>query len=78
MSLIHVALINFTLFDVKYSGSGHPAYHPRILIKLLVMGVLDRVHSSRRLARNARKNVVYMFLSEKASPDFGNVLNIGA
>ncbi len=68
-----VALIDFTLFDVKYSGSGHPAYHPRILIKLLVMGVLDRVHSSRRLARNARENVVYMFLSEKTSPDFRTI-----
>jgi len=68
-----VALIDFTLFDVKYSGPGHPAYHPRILIKLLVMGVLDRFHSSRRLARNARENVVYMFLSEKTSPDFRTI-----
>lgn len=68
-----VALINFTLFDVKYSGPGHPAYHPRILIKLLVMGVLDRVHSSRRLARNARENIVYMFLAEKTTPDFRTI-----
>ena len=68
-----VALINFTLFDVKYSGPGHPAYHPRILIKLLVMGVLDRVRSSRRLARNARENVVYMFLAEKTTPDFRTI-----
>ena len=68
-----VALINFTMFDVKYSGPGHPAYHPRILIKLLVMGVLDRVRSSRRLARNARENVVYIFLAEKATPDFRTI-----
>ena len=68
-----VALIDFTLFDVKYSGPGHPAYHPRILIKLLVMGVLDRVRSSRRLARNARENVVYMFLAEKTTPDFRTI-----
>jgi hypothetical protein len=29
-------------------------------VKLLIMGVLDRVRSSRRLARNARENVVYI------------------
>ena len=68
-----VALIDFSLFDVKYSGPGHPAYHPRILIKLLVMGILDRVRSSRRLARNARENIVYMFLAEKTNPDFRTI-----
>lgn len=68
-----VSMIDFTSFDVKYSGPGHPAYHPRIVIKLLVMGVLDRIRSSRRLARNARENVVYMFLAEKTTPDFRTI-----
>ena len=61
--------MDYEASDVKYSGAGHPAYHPRILLKVLVMGVLDRVRSSRRLARHARENVVYMYLSEKLSPD---------
>src|SRR3989337_295012 len=65
--------VDYTSFDIKYSGAGHPAYHPRILLKLLVMGVLDKVRSSRRLSRNARENVVYMYLSEKLSPDFRTV-----
>ncbi len=54
--------LDYSTFDIRYSGAGHPAYHPRILLKLLIMGVLDRVRSSRRLARNARENVVYMYL----------------
>ena len=65
--------LDYTVFDIKYSGAGHPAYHPKILLKLLIMGVLDRVRSSRRLAKNARENVVYMYLSEKLSPDFRTV-----
>ncbi len=65
--------LDYQAFDVKYSGPGHPAYHPRILLKLLVIGVLDRVRSSRRLARNARENVVYMYLSEKLTPDFRTI-----
>jgi len=64
---------DFSSFDIKYSGAGHPAYHPKIILKLLVMGVLDKVRSSRRLARNARENIVYMYLSEKLCPDFRTI-----
>ncbi len=64
---------DFSSFDIKYSGAGHPAYHPGIILKLLVMGVLDKVRSSRRLARNARENIVYMYLSEKLCPDFRTI-----
>lgn len=62
--------LDYTAFDIRYSGAGHPAYHPRVLLKLLIMGVLDKVRSSRRLARQARENVVYIYLSEKLMPDF--------
>lgn len=65
--------LEYRTFDIRYSGAGHPAYHPRILLKLLMMGVLDKVRSSRRLARNARENIVYMYLSEKVSPDFRTI-----
>jgi len=68
-----VDALEYSSFDIKYSGAGHPAYHPRVPLKLLIMGVLDRVRSSRRLARNARENVVYMYLSEKLSPDFRTI-----
>ena len=37
------------------------------------MGILDKVRSSRRLARNARENIVYMYLSEKLCPDFRTI-----
>jgi transposase len=59
--------IDFKAFDFKYAGAGHPAYHPRVLLKILVMGVMDRVLSSRRLAKNARENVVYVFIREVIS-----------
>lgn len=65
--------LDYSTFDIRYSGAGHPAYHPRILLKLLIMGVLDKVRSSRRLARNARENVVYIYLSEKLTPDFRTI-----
>jgi len=33
--------MDFSLFDEKYSGAGRPAYHPKIILKLLVMGVIN-------------------------------------
>lgn len=65
--------MDFKAYDLKYAGAGHPAYHPRVLLKILVMGVIDRVRSSRRLAKNTRENVVYMYLSEKLAPDFRTI-----
>lgn len=65
--------VDYTSFDIKYAGPGHPAYHPRIILKLLVMGVLDHVRSSRKLARCARENIVYMYLAEKLTPDFRTI-----
>lgn len=68
-----VESMDYREFDVKYDGAGRPAYHPRILLKLLIMGVMDKVRSSRFLARSARENVVYMYLSEKLTPDFRTI-----
>lgn len=68
-----VESLDYTGFDVKYEGAGHPAYHPTVILKLLVMGVIDKVRSSRRLARSARENVVYMYLAEKLMPDFRTI-----
>ncbi len=68
-----VESLDFNEFDIKYSGAGHPAYHPKIIMKILIMGFLDKIRSSRRLARNTRENVVYIYLSEKLSPDFRTI-----
>ena len=64
-----VESLDFSDFNEKYNGVGHPAYHPQVIIKLLVMGMLDRIRSSRRLARNTRENVVYLYLAEKLTPE---------
>jgi len=65
--------LNYSEFDKKYAGAGHPAYHPRINIKLLLMANVDGIRSSRRIAKNATENVVYIYLAEKTSPDFRTI-----
>jgi len=51
--------MDFSEFEIRYDGSGHPAYHPCIICKILIQSMLDRVRSSRSIARNVRENVVY-------------------
>ena len=65
--------LDYSEFDKKYAGAGHPAYHPRINIKLLLMANVDGIRSSRRIANNAQENVVYIYLAEKTSPDFRTI-----
>ncbi len=65
--------IDFSEFEQHYSGAGHPAYHPRILCKILIQSTLDRVRPSRAVARNVRENLVYIYLAEKVEPDFRTI-----
>lgn len=65
--------MDFTEFDIKYAGAGAPAYHPRICLKLLVLANVDGMRSSRKIAKNASENVVYIYLAEKVQPDFRTI-----
>lgn len=65
--------IKFKDVEVMYEGPGHPAYHPRIIIKLLLMGMIDGIRSSRKIGKNTKENVVYMFLAGKLSPNFRTI-----
>ncbi len=67
--------MDFSEFETRYDGSGHPAYHPCIICKILIQSMLDRVRSSRAIARNVRENIVYMYLAENLQPDFRTISN---
>jgi transposase len=54
---------------VDAARTGRPGYHPAALLKLYVYGYLNRVPSSRRLEREAGRNVEVMWLTGQLSPD---------
>src|SRR5690242_18877661 len=61
-------------FDwVEPAETGRPAYHPSVLLKLYVYGYLNRVQSSRRLEREAGRNVELMWLLGRLVPDHKTV-----
>jgi len=49
--------------------TGRPGYHPAMLLKLYIYGYLNRVQSSRRLEREAGRNVEVMWLTNRLAPD---------
>src|SRR5437762_12558738 len=61
-------------FDgVEPEATGRPSYHPSIHLKLYIYGYLNRVHSSRRLEREAGRNVEVMWLLGRLAPDFKTI-----
>src|SRR5215207_8500681 len=51
------------------AATGRPSYHPSVLLKLYIYGYLNRVQSSRRLEREAGRNVEVMWLLGRLAPD---------
>ena len=58
---------------VNPQATGRPAYHPSVLLKLYIYGYLNRVQSSRRLEREAQRNVELMWLTGRLAPDFKTI-----
>src|SRR5438309_336332 len=64
---LDLGALDFGGVDPK--ATGRPSYHPSILLKLYVYGYLNRVQSSRRLEREAGRNVEVMWLTGRLVPD---------
>src|SRR5580765_5579873 len=62
-------LAEMSFEGVKPAATGRPSYHPSVLLKLYIYGYLNRVQSSRRLEREAGRNVEVMWLLRRLMPD---------
>jgi transposase len=76
-SLVRVVDLFVEELDLPLLGFARPApartgrtgYHPAVLLKLIIYGYLNRVPSSRRLEREAGRNVEVMWLTGRLAPD---------
>src|SRR6266513_802924 len=73
--VIEVFIEELDLAALGFSGmtpaaTGRPAYHPATLLKIYLYGYLNRIQSSRRLEREAQRNIELMWLTGRLSPDF--------
>jgi transposase len=54
----------------QYKGGGASAYHPLLMLKVLMYAYADGIYSSRQIAKAVRENIHYMWLAGRARPDF--------
>lgn len=76
--VIDLFVDELNLIDLGFSGDipaaiGRPGYHPSLLLKIYIYGYLNRSQSSRRLEREAQRNVELMWLTGRLAPDFKTI-----
>ena len=67
VDMLDLRKLRFTAADP--SATGRPGYHPGVLLKLYIYGYLNAIPSSRRLEREAGRNVELMWLTGRLAPD---------
>ena len=58
---------------VDPAATGRPAYQPATLLKIYIYGYLNCIQSSRRLEKEAQRNVELMWLTGRLTPDFKTI-----
>lgn len=76
--VVDVFVEELNLAELGFGGvapatTGRPAYHPSVLLKIYIYGYLNRIQSSRRLEREAQRNVEMMWLTQRLTPDFKTI-----
>ena len=68
-----VQQLDFSDFDREVEGPGNPTCHPRIMLKIIINGICDRITSTRKLEKSTSENVVFRYLAENLNPDFHTI-----
>jgi len=58
---------------VEAEATGRPPYAPGDLLKLYIYGYLNQIRSSRRLEREARRNLEVLWLINRVAPSFKTI-----
>ncbi len=62
--------LDISSIESKYKGGGTSSYNPRMLIKVLVYSYMCNTFSGRKIERQLKENIIYMWLSGYSAPDF--------
>jgi len=65
--------LDFTELYNSYSEEGNPAYHPKMLIKILIFAYSIGVRSSRQIESRLMSDIYFMFLSGGQKPNFRTI-----
>lgn len=65
--------IEVSLLLKKYEGGGAPAYHPRMMLKVLIYAYSNGIYSSRQMVKELKTDTAFMFLAGLQIPDFHTI-----
>ena len=65
--------LDISSIEQLYSMNGPHAYHPRLLLKVLIYGYASGIRSSRKLADKLHEDIVFMWLGGRQTPDFRTI-----
>ncbi len=65
--------LNIDPLIATYLGGGTSAYHPKMMLKVLVYAYISKIYSSRCIAKALRQDIHFMWLSAMTRPDFRTI-----
>ena len=65
--------LNLDLLYDRYKEGGCPAYHPMMMLKVMIYSYSQKIYSSRQIAKALRENINFMWISGGNKPDFRTV-----
>jgi transposase len=65
--------MDLSAIEASYSSQGCRAYHPAMLLKILVYGYSIGLRSSRKISDRLKEDVVFMWLAGRQTPDFRTI-----
>ena len=75
-----VRIVNSVIeqIDIKplldtYSKEGHPSYHPKMMLKVMVYAYMDNIYSSRKIEKALLENINFMWLSGRQTVDHNTI-----
>lgn len=73
--IVDLAVENMSpkLFFCLYPGGGRPPYHPKMMLKVILLAYINRIYSSRQIEKQLKENIYFMWLSGNQTPDFRTI-----
>jgi len=68
-----VETLNLIPLYEKVSNVGNPAYHPKMMLKLIFYAYANKTFSSRKIANKTKTDVAFIYLSGMQKPDFRTI-----
>ena len=65
--------MDMSLLLNAYQGGGASNYHPKMLLKALVYGYIEKIYSSRGIEKALQENICFMWLCGMQQPDHNTI-----